>query len=116
MKEEGIACEICKMKVYLEFKNYKKCLNSEEISSKIKTQPIYFALLLVFLVIITTSLSFIIYYMQNRNMSSFGVDIMATSVLVCALIFLIASAFFTVYYLVNRFFMEDRNKLESFTT
>jgi hypothetical protein len=114
MREEGIACEICKQKIYVFFEKAQKCLNSQEVKGKIKGNPSFFAMLLIFLFVICTSLSFIVYYMQNSSISSFGKDIIATSVLSVALAFLLVAAVFTLYYLILQYFMEAKCKLGSF--
>jgi hypothetical protein len=63
--------------------------------------------------IISCSLAFIIYYMLNLS-SSFGTDIIATSVLVCGIIFLVTAFIFFLYYLVCKYCLEVKNKLISF--
>jgi FtsH-binding integral membrane protein len=80
----------------------------------VKRNPAAFIVLMVFAAVVGISLGFVLYFMQSGS-SSFGKDPMATSVLVCALVFLIVACAFTIYYIIAKYCMEMKSRLISFS-
>lgn len=114
LQEEGIDCELCKQRIYLCMENEYKCLKDREMMARVKTNTAAFIVLVVFAAVIGASLGLVIYFMQSGS-SSFGKDVMATSVLACALVFLFVTCGFTFFYLITKYCMEVKSNLISFS-
>jgi uncharacterized BrkB/YihY/UPF0761 family membrane protein len=95
-------------------KNERKCLKTNEISSRISRNPTVFIVLLLFIAVIGSCLAFVIYFMQDKG-STFGQDALATSVLICALVFLMVAIFFALYYIIIRYCVEAKSRLTAFS-
>lgn len=79
-----------------------------------KNHLLAFIVLISFALVIGASIALVIYFMQNGG-GSFGKDPIATSVLLCALAFLVVACGFTIYHITIKYCLEVKNKLTSFT-
>lgn len=113
MQQRGVDCELCKIKIYLTFARTRTCLSSDEIKEKIKRNSVIFGLLILFLLLMFASLFFLVYLIcQSAN--AMAHDIILTSVILSGTMFLILGVVLTFCYLVGKFCLEERNKLQSF--
>lgn len=105
--ENGIACEICKKKVYISLGNKRTCLSAPNISDKIRSQALLFAILLFFLALLIGCLALLVHFMRQEE-SNFAQTLLPTVLFSVALAFFASVIAMGCYYLLTHFFMELR--------
>lgn len=113
--ENGIACEICKRKVYISLGNKRSCLPASNISEKIRSQALLFAILVFFLILLISCLGLLVYFMRQDE-SNFAEKLLPTVLFSVALAFFASVIAMGCYYLLTNFFMELRTEVKGFRT
>ena len=113
--ENGIGCEICKKKVYISLGNKRRCLSAPNISDKIRSQALLFAILLFFLALLIACLGLLVHFMRQEE-SNFAQTLLPSVLFSVALAFFASVIGMGCYYLFTHFFMELRTEVKGFRT